>query len=706
MMLANVLMSLMSVWDIAWPILMFLIGLGVVVFVHELGHFLAAKWMKIRVTVFSLGMGPRVCGFKVGDTDYRLSALPIGGYISMTGQEDFAPAKEGDVDPYSFANKSVGARFIVIAAGVTMNVLFALLAYIVIGMIGINFYVSPTVGGVVDGMPAATAVVTWDDGTESIGLEAGDRIVSVNGRDIQRFNQVQMKALLANRDSTFEFVIERPTDDGVMTGTAEVGVAFAPSPTGTGTSMLAFGIVRPMSLTFAQLDGTRVNSAGIEAGDTLVAINGEPIAHAWELERFEEDFDGRDVELTLKIENGQTRTVTLTPTLYMTCGILADGRRVPADEVDIDRSDPDAFQFVWHHADGTDESLGTEPFENIQMDVLGLQPRMRVIGVTEGSRADDAGVMPGDIVLRYAGALSPTLQAFLDTSAQLVDDGSEATLIVSRDGETIEMTVRPKNRDGLAVVGTIPGIDQDHLVIAAIRDGSPVAAADPAPPSSGDTVLAVAAEPTDGNVTLDVTTWPELINALALYKAAGAQSVGLLVATPDGDVTVTVPLATFNASDYDYALFGPSYGFEPLSAGLVRYRNPLRAIAWGTQQTLDQLAMGYLQFKSLFQGNVSVKELRGPVGMGAMATQVARQGAMQFVSFMAFISVILAVVNFLPIPVVDGGHAVFLIIEKIRGRPLPVKVMNLIQMTGMVLLLGLMLLLTWRDIWQLISNMW
>ncbi len=705
MMLANVLMS---IWDTAWPIMMFLIGLGVVVFVHELGHFLAAKWMKIRVTVFSLGMGPRLLGVKIGDTDYRLSALPIGGYISMTGQEDFAPAQEGDVDPYSFANKSVGARFIVIAAGVTMNVLFALLAYIVIGMIGINFYVAPVVGGVVDDMPAATATIQWEDGSSSVGLEAGDRVVSVNGRPIQHFNQLQTKALLAGRDSTFEFVVERPTDEGPITGKAEVGVAFALSPTGTGSSMLAFGIVGPSDLTFAELSDAKIDAAGIDPGDTLTAINGEPIEHAWELDRFEDDLDGSEVELTLKTADGETKTVMWQPTLVMTAGILrADGRRVPNEEIYVDRADPEAFQYVWRHADGTEESLGNDPFENIQLDVLGLQPRMKVLGVEVGSRADDAAIAPGDIVLRYGGKLRPTLATFLDVSAHLVDEGAEGEIVVNRNGETLSLTIRPKDKNGQALVGTIAGIDQDHLVIAAIREGSPAAQGDDAPGlADGDTIYCV----TDGIEPLSqdnqLTTWPELINALSALEQRSLDTVFIAVGTPDAYQLIPVPLETFNADDYDYALFGASHPLKTLSAGLVRYTNPLEAISWGTRQTLDQLAMGYLQFKSLFQGNVSTKELRGPVGMGEMATRVARQGPMQFVSFMAFISVILAVVNFLPIPVVDGGHATFLIIEKVRGKPLPVKVMNIVQITGMILLLGLMLLLTWRDIVHLIRNMW
>ncbi|MCD4699233.1 MAG: site-2 protease family protein, partial [Phycisphaerae bacterium] len=130
-----------------WPILLFVIGLGLMIFVHELGHCLVAKWVGIKVERFALGMGPRLFGIKRGETDYCLCAIPLGGYVKMLGQEDFKALKEGDrADPRSFEAKSVGARFAVISAGVIMNLILAAVLFIIIGMVGKNF-VAPVVGG-------------------------------------------------------------------------------------------------------------------------------------------------------------------------------------------------------------------------------------------------------------------------------------------------------------------------------------------------------------------------------------------------------------------------------------------------------------------------------------------------------------------------------------------------------------------------------
>ena len=108
------------------PICMFAIGLGLVIFVHELGHFIAAKAVGIKVLRFSLGFGPKVVGFKRRETEYWLAAVPLGGYIKMLGQEDLKALDENQpTDPGAYNNKPVWARLIVVSAGVVMNVVFA-----------------------------------------------------------------------------------------------------------------------------------------------------------------------------------------------------------------------------------------------------------------------------------------------------------------------------------------------------------------------------------------------------------------------------------------------------------------------------------------------------------------------------------------------------------------------------------------------------
>ena len=142
-----------------WPILLFVIGLGLVVFVHELGHFLVAKAVGIKVERFAFGFGRRLCGIQRGETDYCINLIPLGGYVKMLGQEDVKQVEETN-DPRSFNSKSVGARFAVIAAGVVMNILLAAVLFILVAMVG-KRYLAPVVGSVAPGFPASEVVVDW-----------------------------------------------------------------------------------------------------------------------------------------------------------------------------------------------------------------------------------------------------------------------------------------------------------------------------------------------------------------------------------------------------------------------------------------------------------------------------------------------------------------------------------------------------------------
>ena len=161
--LADVWAYLAGLWSFwVWPIILVILGFGLVIFVHELGHFLLAKRVGITVERFALGMGPRLFGVKYGQTDYCVNLLPVGGYVKMLGQEDFKPLEEGGPgDPGAYSNKSVGARIAVVSSGVVMNVIFAAILFIIVGLVGIR-RPAAIVGGVEEGYPAAQAKIVWD----------------------------------------------------------------------------------------------------------------------------------------------------------------------------------------------------------------------------------------------------------------------------------------------------------------------------------------------------------------------------------------------------------------------------------------------------------------------------------------------------------------------------------------------------------------
>ena len=190
-------------------ILAAILVLGLLIFVHELGHFLVAKASGVAVLRFSLGFGPRLFGRTVGETEYVVSAVPLGGYVKMLGED--AEDEDGvRVDPArSFATQSLSKRFAIVFAGPFFNFLFAWVCLVVVaGAYGILKPADEaTVGGLSEGLPAAEA-----------GLEKGDRIVAVDGEAIRTWDELSDR-ILASEGKALSFSVERGDE------TLEVSVA-------------------------------------------------------------------------------------------------------------------------------------------------------------------------------------------------------------------------------------------------------------------------------------------------------------------------------------------------------------------------------------------------------------------------------------------------------------------------------------------------
>lgn len=176
--------------------------LGLLIFVHELGHFLAAKRLGVGVIKFSLGFGPALFSRRVGETEYCVSAIPLGGFVKMVGQEDDGSEPDPDtVDAEnSFATKPTWAQAIIVGAGPAFNLLFAWLLYSLLFATGVPVRTSH-VGDVKDDMPAAAA-----------GIEKGDEIVAVNGAKIDRWDQLKT-AIMASKGEPVTLGVLRDGDE-------------------------------------------------------------------------------------------------------------------------------------------------------------------------------------------------------------------------------------------------------------------------------------------------------------------------------------------------------------------------------------------------------------------------------------------------------------------------------------------------------------
>jgi regulator of sigma E protease len=181
--------------------------LGVLIFVHELGHFLFAKLMKVKVLKFSLGFGPKVVGRKYGDTEYQISAVPLGGYVKMLGEEPGEELPEAE-KPWAYNHQPVLKRFLIVFSGPIFNILFAALLFVVIFASGVpTLY--PDVGEVMEDSPALRA-----------GLMKGDRIVEIDGRLVTEWSEMT-GIIHQSAGRSLDFVVRRGGKEIALTITPE-----------------------------------------------------------------------------------------------------------------------------------------------------------------------------------------------------------------------------------------------------------------------------------------------------------------------------------------------------------------------------------------------------------------------------------------------------------------------------------------------------
>lgn len=199
----------------------FLVVLGILIFFHELGHFLAARYLGVRVLKFSLGFGPRLIGRTIGDTEYLVSILPLGGYVKLFGEE---PQEEGGPDApglspgdkaRSFSHQAIWKRITIVAAGPAFNMLLAYLIFTASLSIGMKMYV-PGFEGL---LPVIDEVVT-DSPAEAAGLKPGDRVVMINGQKISTWTQMT-EIIFGSAGKPVTIVIERENSRQTLLVTPE-----------------------------------------------------------------------------------------------------------------------------------------------------------------------------------------------------------------------------------------------------------------------------------------------------------------------------------------------------------------------------------------------------------------------------------------------------------------------------------------------------
>jgi len=284
--------------NISTTILIFIAAIFILVTVHELGHFLAAKFFKMRVDKFSIGFPPKIFGFKKGETEYVIGATPLGGYVQIAGMIDESMDDsfiDQEVKPDEFRSRPVWQRTIVILAGVLFNMILALIIYI-----GMAFNYGDTVIPIqsIDGFYVAEESVA-----SQIGLQTDDKIIGVNGKEVQYFNQLFSPSDLTDRDLTF--MVQRGGELITITTPPE----FLDLINREGgfidlNSTLPSRISRVMA-------GTPADSAGLKDGDEVISANGNRVSYWAEIVNIISNNSG---PTELEVRRGdEITTISVTP---------------------------------------------------------------------------------------------------------------------------------------------------------------------------------------------------------------------------------------------------------------------------------------------------------------------------------------------------------------------------------------------------------
>jgi len=682
------------------------IALGLVIFVHELGHFAVAKLCGVKCEKFYLGFdiyGLKLAKFTYGETEYGIGILPLGGYVKMLGQEDnparvaeelerakmaHQPGAEHSSDPQAVAEeaerehhladvgvqgfdasgqpiynprsymaKSVPQRMAIISAGVVMNVIFAFIVASIaywIGIVGPDY--SPViVGGTSPGSPAWQA-----------DLRVDDEVIQIGGVQNPQFRELRNAVTLGNVDTGVDVELKRAD-----TGTVET-LNIIPDSLGP---IALIGLSGPRTLEVlvpereGEFDGVQLQSTPpLEDGDEIVSVNGQPATTFGDLSRAMALHP--DEPLKLEVLRGKTKN--------------NDGEKIAVEVA------PRAMR------------------------TLGLSMQMGPItAVQAGSPAAIAGLKPGDRLLEIDGE-------------PIEDPIRLADVLRSKAGQTVSLTIERKDEEGTQTIENVelrPTTElasiSDLLNMSLIKQGQPVVV-----PALGvayrvsNQVQAVAADgPAAGKVSPgqkivgakiippkdaqpagrfeeiefrfteedEQANFPTLLAAVQEFPADSTVELQLSDGSEVAEVE-TVTLGSQLASDW----FNPDRALitQPMD-GKLRATSIAQALELGALETKDSLLMVF-SFLQKLGGQISPRMLGGPVTIFKVAKQQADAGISELLIFVCMLSANLAVINFLPIPVLDGGHMVFLALEGIRGKPVGERVLVAFQTAGFLFIVSLM----------------
>jgi len=451
----------------AWAYILVILGFSFVVFVHELGHFLAAKWAKVKVERFAIGFGRPLIAYRKGlgvrfkptqdevdvrldqylnaqgklrdrrhiegseepvlawsdadrkaamqalglsETEYCFNVLPLGGYVKMLGQEDFVVDKTGELkvkaNPDSFTSKPIGKRMVIVSAGVIMNLILAAIVFTVINMAGMP-QPSPILGYVAENTPAGRA-----------GLLPGDRILEINGDEIRNFNDLMMRITLSDSEEVLTMRVER--DGKIVSPPPQIRPEFVEERELRQIGVAPGQTRRVWGLTLGDITASRPDE--LQENDEIhqIVIDGKPVdcRDAGVIRREMMRAEGRPIELIVKRPTN--------PKALTQDQLIAVDPPIETELVHV------MTRAVWL-------PLPYDPNDRSGPSLLGLVPRLTILQSFEGKSFAKAGARAGDVIVRIGKVEYPT---FAEFESAVKEAGSQ--------GVEIEVRRKGAKRDGLS----------------------------------------------------------------------------------------------------------------------------------------------------------------------------------------------------------------------------------------------------------------
>jgi len=655
--------------------LMVVLGLGLVIFFHELGHFAVAKWCNVHVERFSIGIGPILWSRQKGETEYALSALPLGGYVKMLGQDDMDPnqmtSDEIAEKPRSYSAKKVWQRMLIISAGVIMNIVTGFGFFAIAYNMGVQ-EVLPVVGPVIPGSPA------WE-----AGIQRGDRIRTINDEEIQSFFDIQHAIVL----STGPLTIRGTTTDGEnytktvtpLQGkqTRQIGINFSNSLRISPLAGQKHAIAVPGLPSMEA-------STPFQPGDRIVKLNGKTLEIWKELTRTTAKHAAEELTYTVErvIGNeGETQTtenieITVPPAPMRSIGLWMHIGPIESIQTDsiAEQSGLEVGDFI-RRVDDLKVGVDIDPLRlpDYFSEHAGTAVRVSVLRKAEGSRGEvdkeftiEPTDDPGWLQLPQSTGEPLPIPAIgaafrVSTRVAKVLEGSEAAGI-SEPGKQLKANQR------ITKISLLYNVDD------AFGD------------ESQDAVII--------DLTEDEPNW-----AFVFYAIQRAQLRDIRIHIEGtGDTKDFSVLLQGREKEVDWFLpIRGIGGFERLSKNRVA-ETTSEAVELGIRHTRRSTINIYMTLRSLFRGELSPKALSGPLGIISIGYQVADSGIADLLTFLGLLSVNLAVLNFLPIPILDGGHMVFLIWEGVTRRKPSPKVIGLAHHVGLLFIISLFLFVMYQDV--------